>query len=494
MNKIARERKNPPAVAAVVAAGLALPGTACAHSFGKLFNLPVPLWMYVYGATVALALSFLIVAWFVTAPAPRPQPRGISLDDSGLMRALRRLRLLPVLRAFSLLALGLCVLTGLFGARNAYTNINMTLFWIVFCLGYAYLTALIGDLYAAINPWRSLAYGLELLFPGYGRGRRPYPRRLGYWPALLLYMAYIWLELFGFTRPFSLAVILLAYTAINLLAVWWVGEDAWFRHGEFFGVFLRLLAKMAPLDYRPGADGGRGHLRVRWPFAGVLETRAENYSELWFVLFMLSSTAFDGLHDTVPWIRWFWIDFYGWLKPWVGDNPLMVYPKLIPWFQAWQTLCLLASPFIYGAAYLLFIRLARAVTRSTLTVRELALRFAYTLLPIALVYNITHYYTLILSQGSKIVSLVSDPFGYGWNLFGTLYWLRAPIIPNAATVWDTQLLLIVSGHIVSVYLAHVEALRVFPTRRQATLSQLPMLLLMVLFTTAGLWILSEPIR
>ncbi|MGH8460497.1 MAG: hypothetical protein ACRESS_02710 [Stenotrophobium sp.] len=491
---IVAARKHRAAAVIFAATSLVVPTLACAHSFGKQFNLPVPLWMYVYGATVALALSFVIVAWFVTAPAPQRRHPGLDLSESALLRGLSCLHLLPLLRVASLLALALCVAAGFFGANNPYGNINMTLFWIVFCLGYAYLSALIGDLYAAINPWRTLASLLERLFPGYARGRFAYPQHLGDWPALLLYMAYICFELFGFTRPFSLAVILTAYTAINLLAVWAVGEVAWFRHGEFFGVFLRLIAKMAPLDYQPGTSGQRSRLRLRWPFAGVLETQAANYSELWFVLFMLSSTAFDGLHDTVSWNRWFWIDLFHALKPWVGSNPIMAYPKLIPYFQVCQMLCLLASPFLYGAAYLLFIRLARAATRSALTVRQLALRFAYTLLPIALVYNITHYYTLVLSQGVKIVSLVSDPFGYGWNLFGTAWWLRAPIIPNAGTVWDTQLLLIVFGHIVSVYLAHVEALRVFPTRRQATLSQLPMLLLMVLFTTVGLWILSEPVR
>jgi len=47
--------------------------------------------------------------------------------------------------------------------------------------------------------------------------------------------------------------------------------------------------------------------------------------------------------------------------------------------------------------------------------------------------------------------------------------------------------------IVSVYFAHVEAIRIFPTARKAVISQLPMLALMVLFTTIGLWILSLPI-
>ena len=474
-------------------AALCLPGVAQAHSFGKLYNLPVPFWLYVYGAAAALLVSFIVVAYFVTAHPQRAGDSSRDIGDARWVRLLRRWRVLTLLKALSLGSLLLCLLTGVFGSRNPYTNINMTLFWIVFVLVFTYLTALLGEIYAAINPWRLLAQGIGRLWPMYLRGRYRYPQRLAWWPALLLYMAFIWIELFGYTRPFSLAAILLAYSAINLCGVWLAGAAAWFRYGEFFGVFLHLVAKMAPLEYRP-QEQGAAKLRLRMPFTGLLHDSATDTSLLLFVLFMLSSTAFDGLHDTAPWMRWFWIDLYGWLKPVVGDNPLVAYPLLQPWYLAWATLCLLPSPFLYLALYLLFIRLSKLAAGSELSVRELALRFAYSLLPIALVYNITHYYTLILSQGSKIVSLVSDPFGIGWNLFGTAYWLRAPIIPDAGTVWHTQVGLIVLGHIVSVYLAHLQALRCFPGRRQATLSQLPMLLLMVLFTTFGLWILSQPIR
>ena len=35
---------------------------AGAHSFGTVYNLPVPFWMYAYGATAALIVSFAIVA------------------------------------------------------------------------------------------------------------------------------------------------------------------------------------------------------------------------------------------------------------------------------------------------------------------------------------------------------------------------------------------------------------------------------------------------
>src|SRR3546814_11877244 len=98
---------------------------------------------------------------------------------------------------------------------------------------------------------------------------------------------------------------------------------------------------------------------------------------------------------------------------------------------------------------------------------QLALAFAFSLLPIVLVYNITHYYTLMFTQGVKIISLLSDPFGWGWNLFGTAGLLRAPILPSMSMVWHTQVGLILFGHIVSVYIAHVEALLLFPSRARA---------------------------
>lgn len=468
--------------------GALSPSAVQAHSFGKLYNLPVPLWMYVYGAAAALLLSFLIVGYFLQAPkhSDAAAPGG-DLTQSKFMRALRRIKLLSALKFFSVFMLGLCIVTGLFGSQDPYRNINMTFFWVIFMLGFSYITALIGDLYSVINPWRVMAEALGKVFKRYTQGLWRYPALLAYWPALALYAGFIWIELFMFNRPSSLAKMLLIYSAINLLGVWLIGTQAWFRYCEFMSVFLRLTAKMSPLHYE------EGRLRWRLPFAGLLEERAEHWSLLIFVLFMLSSTAFDGLHATKSWFMLFWTDPYGLLAPWVKTVPIASYAILRPYYVAYETLWLLLSPLIYLAFYLLFIGLAKLITGSKLSLRELALSFAFSLLPIALVYNMTHYYTLLLTQGVQIISLFSDPFGMGWNLFGTAGRYRAPILPAMGLVWHSQVGLILFGHIVSVYLAHVEALKVFPTRGKAVLSQIPMLFLMVVFTAAGLWILAQPI-
>ena len=464
------------------------PGIANAHTFGTVYNLPVPFSMYAYGAAAALVISFVIVAYFAGVPmasaiarrdAPPARRGAIGQIGPGL---------LAVLRTLSVFLLVLSIVAGFVGVRNAYANVNMTLFWVVFVLGWFYLTALIGDVYALANPWFTLCDVGDRIKSGLFRARFAYPCALGYYPALALYIAFIWIELFGRTQPRSLAVVLLVYTAINLLGAAAFGRDAWFRYGEFFAVMFRLAGKLAPIEYV--AESARGYRVVlRKPFIGLIESPAEHPSLLLFVLFMLSSTAYDGIHDTLPWVTLFWRDLYPILTALI-NRPYLFF---VDFYYYWQWLMLFLSPFIYLAIYVFFIALAKAAAGSATPVRTLALRFAMSLVPIAFVYNVTHYYTLLASQGVTIVRLASDPFGFGWDLFGTGQSVTTPLVLDAGGVWHTQVGLILLGHIIGVYLAHLEAVRCFPETRRAIVSQLPMLVLMVLFTTAGLWILSLPI-
>lgn len=471
---------------------LLLSSPVFAHSFGKIYNLPVPIWMYLYGAAAALLVSFLIVGFFVNVKTVAANYRTVALDRFEFFRSVDSASVLATLRVISVAGLLLTIATGLFGKNNAYQNFNMTFFWIIFVLGFTYLTALIGNVYGTINPWLAIIGWIERWRPGAFRGRRSYPEKWAYYPALILYMAFIWIELFGRTKPLSLSLILLSYTLLTLAAAWWWGRDAWFRYGEFFAVFFRMIAKMAPFEYVVDGAGSR-RLRLRQPFVGLLQERAEHMSLLLFVLFMLSSTAFDGIKDTVFWVKIFWKHIYQVLAPLAGGTMVETYPMFQKLYVVFQTLAVVLSAYFYLGIYLTFIWLCKVATRVRTPVHELALQFAFSLIPIAFVYNITHYYTLIATQGTQIVRLVSDPFGYGWDIFAVKKWLLAPITLDAGVVWHTQVWLILAGHIVSVYLAHVEALKVFPTHRQATLSQLPMLFLMVAFTTIGLWILSQPI-
>jgi hypothetical protein len=472
---------------------LSATGSAAAHTFAPPYTLPVPFTFYAFGAAAALVLSFVIVGLFATTPSLA------RLHRTAVAAPTERARpgaLLFAARLASVALLLICIVSGLIGTQNSYANINMTFFWIVFVLGVAYAVAIAGDFYAAVNPWRVLVDALERVTPIRFDGRFRDPERLHYWPALVLYMMFIWLELFGRTKPWSLSVALLVYTAINFVGAWWMGRDAWFRQGEFFAVFMRLLGKMSPWarPYDPRERPATGARRWRAPFSGLLEERAEHISLLLFILFMLSSTAFDGIHDTSPWANLFWKGIYPWIAPlFSAGTTAQTYALSAKLYYIWQWIALLISPLVYLAVYVLFVAIAKFVTRSTQSVGALALRFAMSLVPIAFVYHVTHYYTLLLSQGTQMIRLVSDPMGRGWDLFGTGRQAVEPLMIDVEAIWHTQVALILFGHIVSVYLAHLEALQIFSTPRRAAASQLPLLVLMMMFTTLGLWILSLPL-
>ncbi len=475
---------------ALFAFGLLMPDAASAHGFGAAYNLPVPLDLYNLGAVSTLVLSFVLVGLLWSRASPRSPDAGLDISSGSLARALRFL--LPMLQVMSVLVLALCIVAGFIGTPDPLRNFAPVFFWIIFLLVFTYLVALVGDVYAALNPFRVLSEFLARIWHGSTRGIFRYPQWLADWPALILYMGFIWLELFSHRTPKTLASFLLAYTALNILGVVLVGSRNWFRHCEFFSVFFRLVALLAPVDYRRDDSGGR-HLRLRLPLSGLLHQRPQHLSTVTFVLAMISTTAMDGLQMTQWWVGLFWNDPTGLLADWLGGSPKRMMTTLMPVYLVWESFWLAVSPFVYLGAYLFALALAKLITRSSRPLRLLAMDFSYSLLPIALVYNVTHYWTLITSHGQKILSLVSDPFGWRWDLFGTAMKFRAPVLPEMGMVWHSQVGLILFGHVLSVWIAHRIALGIWPSRSQAMLSQIPVLLLMVGFTVLGLWILAEPL-
>ncbi len=466
-----------------------LPGLAQAHSFGVIYTLPLPFWLYAWGAGAALIASFVVFGLMMSAARPRPLRQGTPKPGWRVPMTLSTALKLP-----GLALLVLCIATGWWGTPNAYANFNMTAFWIVLLLGLAYLSVLAGDLYAVLNPWRTLCALIARLWPAARRGLLRHGDRFGYLPAVALYMGLIWIELLGNSSPRELAHLLATYTVLNLFGSALLGMRTWFTYWECLSVMFALLARIAPVRIS-GIDVPEPlQIHLRWPSAGLLEDRPP-LSLLLFMVAMLATTAFDGLHETQIWYEFYWLWLYPeWLIGWAGSNPLAAFAKLREGYQWWQAGWLLIFPLFYFAAYAFAILLAKGLCRTALPLTELCRCFAYSLMPIVLVYHLSHYFTLLWTQGPKFLPLLSDPFGRGQDWFGTAQWFARINVPELAWVWNVQVGLIVAGHIASVYVAHLQALRLFSNRRQALLSQIPMLSLMLCFTVAGLWILSQPFQ
>ena len=113
------------------------------------------------------------------------------------------------------------------------------------------------------------------------------------------------------------------------------------------------------------------------------------------------------------------------------------------------------------------------------------------LLPISIVYHLAHYSAYFFLNGQLIIKLISDPFGFGWDIFGTSSYEFVRTI-DFLLLWNYQLVVIVIGHIISIYIAHRLATSIFKDNKKVIISQFPMLLLMVGYTVLGLWLLSSP--
>ena len=131
-------------------------------------------------------------------------------------------------------------------------------------------------------------------------------------------------------------------------------------------------------------------------------------------------------------------------------------------------------------------------SKTSLSPETVAKLFATYLLPIAIGYHIAHYFSYLIIQGQILILLISAPFGFNWNLFGTAYYTLNISILNAKFAWFLGISAIVIGHIFAVIISHVIALNNF-NKNQALKSQYPMLILMILYTIFSLWIIAQPI-
>ena len=210
------------------------------------------------------------------------------------------------------------------------------------------------------------------------------------------------------------------------------------------------------------------------PGERLVEKHVANVPLLLFILFILASTAFDGLQETQIW----WSTMYH-------------FPVQINLYPIERTLVLALSPLIFFALYSVAIYLMKVLTASVKPYTALALRFGYSLIPIAVPYNFAHYFMILVNESQTLVAQVSDPFATGADFFGTAQSSISITLVSAKAVWYTQLSTIIVGHIIATHIAHRIALREFDSRRHVIVGQLPILLLMVFYTVFGLWILSQ---
>ncbi len=478
-------------------AACAISVKASAHGFAERYDLPVPLHLYVGGSAAVVALSFVVVAYFVRGDRTVKSYPTFNLLGTTVGRILASPVVRLALRFFTVFMLVLVVVAGIIGHVDPFKNIAPTAVWVIWWVGLAYVSGMLGDLWALINPWRTGFDAVDRILGRLQPERRlglnkEYPEMLGTWPAVVLFVWFIWAELIWpySDTPAKISQMVIMYSVITWTGMFVFGCRTWLRHGEVFTVLFGLLARFAPTEYI--AERREWNLR---PWAvGLLPDKAMSPSLTVFVLLMLSSVTFDGLLATPLWGEIAqWMLMSDLVRPFI----LLLQDITGNAVAAISTIALIIFLAVFQVLYLAFCGLmyisTPATVRAGLSIGELARLFVLSLVPISLAYHLAHYLSFLLIVGQYMIPLASDPFGFGWDLFGTkLYFINIGIV-NAKFVWITSVIAVVTGHIVAVWLAHVVALRRLRESGAALRSQIPMLFLMVAYTMLSLWILAQPV-
>ncbi len=155
---------------------------------------------------------------------------------------------------------------------------------------------------------------------------------------------------------------------------------------------------------------------------------------------------------------------WGWVKDWANMATL---PQWAAYAAGFLAINLLVVPGLFW----LTTAVARRVGQIQVPVKRLFIDYAYSLVPMGLIGWIAFSFSFVFVNGSYAVSVLSDPFGWGWDLLGTRSVPWTPLLPGLVAALQVALLLV--GLVFSSIIAYRIARQHTRTDVQAWHSTLP---------------------
>lgn len=454
-----------------------------AHALVARKDLPIPVWLFAWGASLVLIISFfaLSVGW----RKPRFEDDRWRALGGGLSRTLLSLPAQILCGAIGVSLLGFAIYAGLHGTAAPDRNFALTFLFVTCWLGFALFSVILGDVFRPFNPWRAIGRLVGGAFSAIA-GQRPahlrYPARLGRWPAAAGLLAFVWLEVvYGVNggvavglSPDAAGTAALIYSLYTLVMMALFGVEEWCETGEVFSVYFGMLSQLGAFGVRDGRLGRRLPLAASTSWATVPGSAA-------VVVASIASTSFDGAQEGA--FKNGIIQVFEWLSE-AGFS-------LTTSLRLSDTVFMLLCFGGVGLVYLIGVR-GMSTVRGAPPMAKLRSGFAHTLIPIAFAYLVAHYFSLfVFQEQAQFTYLLSDPLGTATtDLFGTASAGIDFKVLSANAIWYVQVAALVIGHVAGLTLAHDRATAYWGDYRQAARSQYWMLAVMVAFTCFGLYLLS----
>ena len=503
------------------------------HAPGGLMS-GIPDWLYYASIVIVMLISFIILEVFRKRSSDSMEYKKFELTRFRIVRFFFKSRAVQFSIRFIVTAFFfLIIYAGFYGNQHPGKNIAPTLTWNLWWIGLIFLILFFGKLWCYACPWDAVTNFMTRLSVFKVKKNTI---NLGWkWPkyfkniylAMIFFILLTWLEL-GYhvtMSPEATAALGLIMLSMVFLPGLLFEKKAFCQYGCLIGRISGLYAMFSPVEVRSRDKGickscktvdcymgnDKGYacptnqnlkkmdvntyctmcaecfrtcpsdnvaFNVR-PFGkDLLKTKSFRKDESYLSIILFSLTAFHGLTMTPVWKI-----FVQKLQAYFGSGEITA-------FSVGMTICVLI-PFILYGLFIYFSKLT--ANEKGQGFWDLFIKFAYGLLPIALFYHIAHNVEHFFMEGQKLVVLISDPFGYGWDLFGTAGMQLSPIL-SLQSVWYIQVILIIIGHVFGIIITHKHSYQIFESRSAAIKSQIPMIILMILFSVLSLWLVAQPME
>lgn len=418
-----------------------------AHGVGRIYQSPVPLYYYLTGSALAVLASFLLVRVLGHRPG-KPRPR-LLLGP----RAARRGAW--IIRVMIWAGFALALVTGATDNATGFNFASIWL-WVGLVVALSLSNVIVGGLWRSSDPWTPIA---DSWVGGNAGDTGAFPRYAG---PVLIYLLF-WFELVS-GQGFAADLVAAALVVYVLYAGWVRAKFVSWHQMDPFVILYEFASRSSLLKARP--DG------VCWRSPGAEKADREPMTGPMYVsvFVLLGSTTMDNLRETPGWetAREVLI---------LGRMPTLLYDSL--------ALAVLGLPFLFTFKLAL-----RAGSGGSSLQRSTAARtIGWSLAPVAVAYLLAHNVSLLLVTLPVWFVALSDPLGLGWNLLG-LGSLLPEYLPSPALVWFLQVGLVVGGHVMGVVMAHRISDGVLGDERPGMSTQLPLTILMLIYTVGTLWLLS----
>ncbi|MBI5893535.1 MAG: 4Fe-4S binding protein [Deltaproteobacteria bacterium] len=393
----------------------------------------------------------------------------------------------------------LIILAGLYGASLSSSNIATVVTWTIWWGGLIFTFPLIGRAWCLVCPWAAISDWVQRLAfwkkkeTGLGLDKK-FPIWLrNMYPVIISFLIITWAEFYfsAVSNPKNTAYIAIIFLIAAVLISIIFERRSFCRYLCPIGGMIGIYSKFSLLELRArdkavcracntkdcinGNEKGYGCPVFEYPEAMdrntycVLCTECvktcpkdnialnirpvakelthpsdRSLDESLMILAAFAIVIFHGITMIPVWFKW--------------TDAIMMNTGIAPY--ALVTIALFGFTALTVLVYLFFVLLTHG---SRLTTHDLFVAFAYPLIPLALFFHLSHNVFHLFGEGKNLLIVSSDPFGWGWNLFGTRGLKLEPII-SFNMIYYLEIALAILGTVYAIYLTYKTSLQDFEGR------------------------------